>query len=347
MESRLWEIGSDFNAVSGNLCSLDSWPLEALFLASGRSPVLLLKNLLEERVLYYPDYFCWDVIEFWKAHGIKTKAYRVFFADNQIKVDFSSVPNNAAVLAVNFFGCDHGNLWKRFKSDNDILLIEDHSHSPMSEWAKSSNADFAFSSLRKTLPIPDGCIFWSPNHSEVPVVAMKPFDSSLKLEAMKLKSEYFEGFEVDKNIFLELFSTGEQHLAESEPCFISDNSYKKILGGYPIEYMNIRKSNQQLFIANLSVLVRKNVELFHFADFAVPFGAVLKCSTPEIRARLRSHLIANKVYCPVHWPQKKGCVSQESLSLSEQIITIPIDQRYSLKDVGLVAQLINRFFENE
>jgi hypothetical protein len=58
-------------------------------------------------------------------------------------------------------------------------------------------------------------------------------------------------------------------------------------------------------------------------------------------------LIANKVYCPVHWPQKRGCVSQESLSLSEQIITIPIDQRYSLKDVGLVAQLINRFFENE
>ena len=347
MESKFWEIGSDFNAVSDSLCSLDAWPSKALFLASGRSPVLLLNSLLAERVLYYPDYFCWDVIEFWKAHGIKTKAYRVFFADNQIKVDFSTVSDAGAVLAVNFFGCDNGNLWKRFKSDNDVLLIEDHSHSPMSEWAKNSNADFAFSSLRKTLPIPDGCIFWSPNHSEVPVVAMNPFDSSLKLEAMQLKSEYFEGYEVDKNIFLELFAAGERQLVDSEPCFISDYSYKKILGGYPIEYMNIRKSNQQVFIANLSELVRKDVEPFHFSDFAVPFGAALKCSTPELRARLRSYLIANKVYCPVHWPQKKGCVSQNSLALSEQVITIPIDQRYSLKDVALVAQLINRFFENE
>ncbi|WP_065979532.1 hypothetical protein [Pseudoalteromonas lipolytica] len=348
MESKYWEVGSDFNAVSGNLFNFEAWYPNALFLASGRSPMLLLKELIDERVLYCPDYFCWDVIEYWKAHGIKTQSYRVFFEDNRIKVDFSTVPTTGAILAVNFFGCDSGDLWKNFKSDNEVLLIEDHSHSPMSEWAKSSNADFAFSSLRKTLPIPDGCILWSPNNKEIPRInSMQPFDSRLKLEAMKLKSQYLEGTEVDKNIFLELFTAGEKLLASSEPHFISDISYKQFSDGYPIEYMNIRKSNQQLFIANLDELTCSNVELLHFPCSAVPFGAVLKCSTPEIRTRLRDYLVINKVYCPVHWPQKEGYVSPESLSLSEQIITIPIDQRYSLKDVELVAQLINRFFENE
>jgi len=347
MKAKLWEVGSDFNTVFNSFDHFEAWHSTALFLASGRSPIVLLKELIGEKVLYYPDYFCWDVIGFWKSQGINTQSYRVFFSEDKIQVDYSTVPVNGVVLAVNFFGVDDGMQWKNFKRDNDILLIEDHSHSPVSEWAKSSIADFAFSSLRKTLPIPDGCIFWSPNYSKIPSVSMQQFNSELKIKAMKLKSDYFEGEEVNKSDFLELFTAGEHLLVNSTPQLISDYSYQKILHGYPVEYNSIRKRNYQAFIMRLSANTLGKVELLQFPGIAIPFGAVLKCSDLEIRTRLRSYLISNKVYCPVHWPQLNEYVSEESFSLSEQLITIPIDQRYSSKDVGLVAELINRFFDNE
>ena len=61
-----------------------------------------------------------------------------------------------AVLAVNFFGAGTGTGWADQRAAADWLLVEDHSHDPFSPWAVGSNADFAFSSLRKTLPVPDG-----------------------------------------------------------------------------------------------------------------------------------------------------------------------------------------------
>ncbi|RZM81186.1 hypothetical protein C3B51_09360 [Pseudoalteromonas rubra] len=347
MIGKRWEVGSEYHFETTSSSEFYEWPTSSIFVASGRTPVLLLKELLGNQVLHYPDFFCWDVIKFWESHGIKTKSYDVSFTDGRFKVNFSSVPLRGVVLAVNFFGCDDSKSWQDFKAENDIFLIEDHTHSPVSDWVKNSNADYAFSSLRKTLPISDGCIFWSPNSRDLPNAELPAFNSAIKIEAMKLKTEYLEGGNVDKQVFLDLFSEGESCIVKSEPSGISKQAFTQVFRGYPVDYIVTRKRNFETFLKALSDVTLKHINLLHYSHAETPFGAIFTCETAAVRARLRRYLIDNKVYCPVHWPQEKGKVTDKSFALAERIITIPIDQRYSLQDVVLVAQIINRFFENE
>jgi hypothetical protein len=48
------------------------------------------------------------------------------------------------------------------------VVLEDHSHDPLSPWAFDSEADYAVASLRKTLPLPYGGVLWSPRGRELP-----------------------------------------------------------------------------------------------------------------------------------------------------------------------------------
>ncbi|KZW98820.1 hypothetical protein JL49_20725 [Pseudoalteromonas luteoviolacea] len=351
MESDCWEVGSEFHDPE---CELEhgservSWPGKLVyFLASGRLPVLLLKAIIGDRVLHYPDFFCWDVIEYWQRQGISTKPYRVYFSHGKINVDYSSVPKSGVVLAVNYFGADDGEQWMDYKSLHDILLIEDHTHAPVSHWACTSTADYAFSSLRKTMPISEGCAFWSPNGSTMPAPPTQHFDPKYKKKAMALKQRYLNGEQIVKNDFLALYAEGEQVLAEGEPLLASPHSYYRFITGFPTEYIDSRRRNLDVLYDNLSECCREHLELFDLSSVQSPFGAVFKCLDGSLRSELRSYLIANNVYCAVHWPQKEGCVTKESMVLSECLITVSIDQRYTKADMCIVAQLINRFFEHE
>ncbi|MBQ4812035.1 hypothetical protein J8M20_11830 [Pseudoalteromonas luteoviolacea] len=351
MESDCWEVGSEFHDPE---CELEhdnervTWPGELVyFLASGRLPVLLLKDIIGDRVLHYPDFFCWDVIEYWQRQGIRTRPYRVYFSNGKINVDYSSVPKRGVVLAVNYFGTDDGKEWMDYKSQHDILLIEDHSHSPVSQWACTSIADYAFSSLRKTLPISEGGAFWSPNGSIMPAAPTVHFEPTHKKKAMALKQRYLKGEPIAKNNFLALFAEGEQILAEGEPLLASSHSYNRVKKGFPIAYIDSRRKNLDVLCDNLNERCHEYIELLDFSSVHSPFGAVFKCLDSSLRTELRAYLIANNVYCAIHWPQKEGCVTRESKVLSECLITVPIDQRYTKTDMCIVAQLINRFFENE
>jgi hypothetical protein len=49
-----------------------------------------------------------------------------------------------------------------------VILVEDHTHDPLSFWARCSRAHWCFASLRKTLPLPDGGVAWSPAGRPLP-----------------------------------------------------------------------------------------------------------------------------------------------------------------------------------
>ena len=69
------------------------------------------------------------------------------------------------VVGVNYFGVREAEPWQAWRERTECILVEDHAHDPASAWATTSTADYAFSSLRKTLPVPDGAILWSPGTS--------------------------------------------------------------------------------------------------------------------------------------------------------------------------------------
>ena len=73
-----------------------------------------------------------------------------------------SLSSTDIILVCNHFGISEQSLFDSL-IDSPSLIIEDHTHDPWSPWSFGSRASYCFSSLRKTLPLPDGSVIWSPS----------------------------------------------------------------------------------------------------------------------------------------------------------------------------------------
>lgn len=352
-----WEIGSEFDWSDDLITTFggESWlPDRYELFATGTSILLSIHRLLppnQKRFrLHLPSFFCMEV-----AAKLKTVFDISWYRDlpTETSPDFSSLRPSAGdlVLAVNLFGVHFSSAWQDwFYQHDDIILIEDHSHDPFSPWAKQSNAHYAMASLRKTLPIPDGAIIWSPQKLELP----KPSSSesrgaSQKLTAMILKQVYLKGATISKDVYRFLQVQAEKQLSSETHAAVSTFTCNIL------NCLNISKFRQQREL-NIRHFLQLSSTVIH-ADWkpmfttwpsgAVPFNSILVCKNYEIRESLRKFLISQNIFPAIHWQQPlKGVSSHDSIAidLSRCILTIPTDQRYSSKDITQIVARVSKFF---
>ena len=158
------EFGSDFHYIDivtpVNHHLLDN----CIFFAYGRHPLLAVLINNKFKRVWLPEYYCYEVVDYLRNKGIEI----AFYFDNPFcdvqDLAFNDIRfrEGDVLLRINFFGL------RRFSSNINfnIPVIEDHSHDLLGEWASHSDADWCFASLRKTLPVAEGGILWSPkNHN--------------------------------------------------------------------------------------------------------------------------------------------------------------------------------------
>jgi hypothetical protein len=228
-------------------------------------------------------------------------------------------------------------------------LLEDHSQDPFSPWALGSSADYCFASLRKTLPIPDGAILWSPRQFTLPE-QLHSGDwrgSAAKLAAMFHKAEYLRGTGTAglKDTFRALQAEGEQYLRQSETSSISPYAYAYISRGVPQAWRERRLENARYLQTRLGQWQGGERALQSWPDGAVPFVLILVVSSQHVRDQVQSHLQKQNIYCPVHWVCKT--TDKGALDLSARILSLPTDQRYSLSDMDRIADALFSFTANE
>src|ERR1700681_4870169 len=150
-----WEVGGFFAAIEPSREERVAWPQPNVFFGLARHVVPgILRVNQSVRRLWIPSYFCPDVAGYWSSI-IETVRYR---DDPSLpEPDWKSLQPDKEdlVLAVNFFGVRDKEPWEHWRSSHDCILLEDHTHDPVSPWALTSNANYAFSSLRKSMPITD------------------------------------------------------------------------------------------------------------------------------------------------------------------------------------------------
>lgn len=66
----------------------------------------------------------------------------------------------------------------------------------------------------------------------------------------------------------------------------------------------------------------------------------------ECRSELRSYLIRQEIYLPIHWPitDVHGDLNKRTRRLYDEELSVVCDQRYSVKDMQRIVQLIADFF---
>lgn len=113
---------------------------------------------------------------------------------------------------------------------------------------------------------------------------------------------------------------------------------KRILGSVDYDAVaSVRRRNYRALAEALSSTNKLNLEI----GDAVPLVYPYLCDNEG----LRSHLIENKVYVAQYWPNVLEWCQNDELEryLTTHIIPIPIDQRYNVKDMHTIIDLIDIF----
>lgn len=321
--------------------SLVHHPLpNALFYFSGRSALFSLLQFGISRYgwerVFLPYYYCHNVESFLKELMVKVCYYEdgpnQTRGDNLRDVD----DEKTAIVWVNYFGIRRNSFLSK-----SAVVIEDHTHDPFSTLAKESLADYCFASLRKTLPIPAGGILWSSQNAELPDPP-KETDAAnslafIKLSAMLLKKDYLQGENMHKDDFRYLYLDSEAGFENINtnaalPRFVKNLTTR-------IAVCDVRNAKKKNFLI-LSELISKKELLFikEIDKELCPFGVVLLFENQGERDATRLHLINNKVYPAVLWPNQKNPMSKD---FSERMLFLHCDCRYNTNDMKLIAELIN------
>ena len=339
-----WEFGSLFHAADFEVreeSRSTPWD-DGLLTGCGRDALRLVANLARHRRWWMPSYFCQQVVHAVADAGIELLAY----PDSPLspQLDLSTIDDQPgdAVLVINYFG---------LRAPTDISIpegfsaeiIEDHTHSPTSAWARTSNADFCFASLRKLYPLADGGAVWSPRGHGLPdtpkTTSALRLGAFEKLTGMLLKRLYLEGHAVAKTDFRSRLEAGEDSLMARELSSITTLS-RLALGAFPLSHWD------RVQVRNFQTLLRQLPSGGAFRvlepspNATTPFSAFCVFDQVEECERVRAALIADRIYPSRLWPLDNPLldgVPAEHSRLSRRSFSVPIDMRYGAADMDRVA----------
>lgn len=337
------EMGGDFHWDGVFPPPLLPWPENSRWYMLARHALasILAAFSAHRPELWLPSYFCGEVTQFCRQ-WCELREYRD--DPRWAEPDWSTLTPAAhdVVLAVNYFGIRDGLAWHDWRRHNECILLEDHTQDPFSAWSRDSNAEYALVSARKTLPVPDGAVLWSPRGLSIP---QEPTESNwsgsaLKCAAMLRKAQYLRvhGGVDQKKYFRNLQMQGENLMRISPVSSVSPYSYALLFNGAPVLWRHQRELNVRCLLGRLSDLGSPELLFRSWPHGSVPFAVALIFSSQAERDDCQAHLIQNRIYCPVHWPCNTD--QPHALELSLRILSLPVDHRYTQDDMDRLADVL-------
>lgn len=348
MTPERWENGSEYHwpgLLSPERAEAAPWSSGQLVFSGRDALRLLLRHGVEDRGwrrLWVPEYYCQHVAAALVRPGLELRPY----LDHPLRrtPDLPDPRLGDAILVMNYFGLREA---VQAPHRDGVDVVEDHSHDPWSPWAWTSTADFCIGSLRKTLPLTDGAVLWSPRGHALPPIpsltVQRRRAAATKLAAMILKAMYLDGHPVDKAEYRALALRGERGLATPGISAMSDVA-SALLRSFPVESWRRTRAANHALLGSLVAEVGW-ARLLTPADSAgVPFSGVVVVDSAERRERVRPRLVEANVFPAVLWPLERTVlpVGDEARELSRRLLSIHCDGRYGTADMQRVGDIFIR-----
>lgn len=341
------EFGSDFHQISdydSNRAHLLDVFQNADLMADGRQCIVALIRQEGWRRLWMPEYFCYEVIETIKKQtGIEV----VFYPDHPLLDDKSTMGDLAykdgdVLLRMNYFGMRES----RSANAIPVPVIEDHTHDLLGHWALYSDADWCFASLRKTLPLPEGGMLWSPKGNRLPCGLISSEDNERtagkRWQAMQMKRDYLDGALSDKEAFRKLYVESEKWFDVADLSLIDKRSQEYIEHLDINAWLGAKRRNWKLLYSLLSDKIQV---LRPEDDSCTMFSLVVLTESKKQRDALRQSLINSAVYPAILW-QVPNSSSKEIQDFSHRMLSIHCDGRYTEADILQLANIVNQAIES-
>jgi hypothetical protein len=339
------EIGSEFHwdpSFIGSAPALLPQRFE-LFATGCGALSTLLRQLAPWGRLHVPSFFCLGVAEALSAY-VPITWYRHLPDGAGPRLETLHARPGDVVLAQNLFGHDHQEPWDAWmRAHAGVTVVEDHSHDPFSDWARASTAPYAMASLRKTLPLPDGGLLWSPQGLDLPrPTGPESPGAHLKLAAMLLKQAWLDGRAVPKDDFRALQHQGEQALLGSAgPASTLTTTLLPLLDLAGLRALATRNAH-----ALIAAVGEGSPDWRLLTGGPHPFRVQVLCASAPARDALLAHLADHGIFAPVHWRQDRNALwsgDERAADLADRILTLPVDHRCDPEDVHRIAAVLGTF----
>jgi len=279
--------------------------------------------------VYLPSYICPVVLEPLKRHSIPYEFYSI---NRQLESDFFLDPpqqTGKLILFVNYFGIKDRfatGITERFKN-----VIVDNSQAFYSSYP---GAVATFNSCPKFFGVPDGGFLNGNKIKEkIELMGLAEDTSGGKLKhlVISLEKEPEDGYPS----FLEL----EESLINL-PLKRMSAVTRSLLSQIPFE--QFRKQRVSNFIYLQDALGDKNELLIETEGIVGPL--VFPFLYPDGK-RIKSKLIEERIFIPTYWPdiEEKLPFTETEKYLCDNLIPLPIDQRYGLKEMKRVIERVLAF----
>ena len=137
-----------------------------------------------------------------------------------------------------------------------------------------------------------------------------------------------------------IFIDSDEELNRQDQIYRMSKLSKYLLQFQDIEeIIEKRKTNYRRLAEGLSAISVEAV--LNIDDSDCPFCFPVFVSQ---RNRMRSLFQESKVYCAVHWPAEDIALSdsKNALGMSSEILSLPLDQRYSPDDMGRIIEVMKK-----
>ena len=347
------EYGSEHPAVQlpdGYFSAFEKYGREITYLRNGREALLYASYNCKpgkEAIILCPAYSCWSMTAPFEFSGWTIIYYRLN-EDLTVDEDYLKMLLRCckadAILTMNFYGSALTNasiaIVKEF--NDNINVIEDFSHCTFClDQIFNEQVDYYVSSIRKSIGVSDGAVILSKKPTNKAYIeGAAPGFGQLRLVAQQQKGRYaFTKSLEDKDAFLSELRHGEEMIDKLDGVHpISEVSLKQIENINGAEISFARRENMKHLWGLLKGRVKMIPGLergFKGAPFSLPILV-------EKRDAIQKLLAQKGVYAPVLWPANEQArkVCKVSALVADQMLSIPIDQRYNYDDMEDIAKIV-------
>lgn len=344
------ELGSEFD-LSINLPttqkqeSIDVFSRsDVLFFDSGRNALRFAMTSKPNGKILLPEYICESVISIFNKNDICFYSLSENFQINIEDVAGKLSTNDIRYFYyINYFGSDQNrdiqNDLLDLKKKFNFYIIQDVTHDLLSHHVLIG--DLVYGSIRKWFPVPDGG-FAARDISKIGYEELKLSLPSNKTYAMLLKEIYLKTSIDCNDEYRYLFTHSEDELDNEIDSKRISTLTKFLIRSLDIESIRKRRKENYSYLENK--LCNLGISpLIQIMDSDCPLVFPIKI---DDRDELRSYLISKKIYCAVHWPFD-GFIPQSrrlSINMSDNELSLPIDQRYDLSHIQYLVDCIEDFY---
>jgi len=293
----------------------------ALRLNTGRNAFEYVLRAKKYKKVYLPYYTCDAMFEPINKLGLDYEFYSI--DSNFVPIfNYSNVQENEVFVYNNYLGiCD---LQTREVAAQCKNLIIDNSQAFYSEPIKGVDT---FYSPRKFFGLPDGAYLYTDTL----------IGYNLEKDISYKRCENLLGrIDTGAEAHFQTYKENSKSLC-NQPIRKISNLTQKLLSS--IEYNNIALIRKQNFNYLHNELYQKNKLRLEFTNSAAP---MIYPFLIDNGAALKKELIANKIYVASYWPNVLDWAKADSFeyNLAKNMIAVPVDQRYEIKDMNEVLKLL-------